>query len=108
MWRCKMPPPEGVKDITQWKMWRSYEQPRMKLSDVDIAQLCWVVEIRLKHTNDSPARSEKFVLFKALSLLRGHVVLGRATRVWQAWKWEDIVRKVDDREVRFTLALVGD
>ncbi|KAI0038747.1 hypothetical protein FA95DRAFT_1528972 [Auriscalpium vulgare] len=42
---------------------------------------------------------ERFVLFKALSLSRGEVIRGRATRVWRAWKWDDMGLRRADRKV---------
>jgi hypothetical protein len=49
----------------------------------------WVVEMPVKN-NDGKEGRVKFVLFKALSLLRAGVIRGRGTRIWKAWRMDDM------------------
>ncbi|KAI0046406.1 hypothetical protein FA95DRAFT_1494059, partial [Auriscalpium vulgare] len=42
---------------------------------------------------------ERFVLYQALSLARGEVIRGRATRVWRAWRWDEMKLPEKDRSV---------
>ncbi|EIM86489.1 uncharacterized protein STEHIDRAFT_121423, partial [Stereum hirsutum FP-91666 SS1] len=42
---------------------------------------------------------ERFILYKALSLARAEVLRGRATRIWLAWRVEDIEKEQKDRKV---------
>lgn len=49
----------------------------------------------LKMSNDT----EAFILFKHLSLSRGEVILGRATRVWKAWREGDMELPASERPV---------
>lgn len=57
------------------------------------------------NTNDelsaSNADTEVFILFKHISLLRGEVIVGRATRIWKAWRRSQMHLNAEDREVRF-------
>ena len=43
--------------------------------------------------------TERFVLFKALNLQRGQVIRGRATRIWKAWRFDDLSLPPDKRQV---------
>lgn len=47
----------------------------------------------------STTETEWFVLWKPLSLDRGEVIKGRATRVWRAWKYSDADLPETDRKV---------
>lgn len=49
---------------------------------------------------DATIKEEAFILFDNLSLHRGDVILGRATRVWKAWREEDMKLSPDQRQVR--------
>lgn len=49
----------------------------------------------LKMSNDT----EAFVFFKHLSLSRGEVILGRATRVWKAWREDEMELPASERTV---------
>lgn len=49
---------------------------------------------------DSVSDTETFVLHKSLSLRRGEHVVGRATRVWKAWLWDDMQKPEAERAVR--------
>jgi hypothetical protein len=42
---------------------------------------------------------EKFVLYEGLSLRRGEVILGRATRIWKAWSLDEMDLPQKDRKV---------
>jgi len=42
---------------------------------------------------------EKFVLYEGLSLRRGEVILGRATRIWKAWNLDEMDLPQKDRKV---------
>lgn len=44
--------------------------------------------------------TESFVLFKALNLQRGQVIRGRATRVWKAWRLDDLSLPPEERKAR--------
>lgn len=44
--------------------------------------------------------TERFVLFKGLTLERGRVICGRATRIWKAWRFDELVLPPDQRQVR--------
>ena len=46
--------------------------------------------------------TERFVLFKALNLQRGQVIRGRATRIWKAWRFDDLSLAPEKRQVRLT------
>lgn len=50
------------------------------------------------HNSSAPAQ-ERFVLYTALSLARAEVLRGRATRIWLAWKFEDMEKDQKDRKV---------
>ena len=43
--------------------------------------------------------TEQFVLFKALNLQRGPVIRGRATRIWKAWRYDDLPLPPAERKV---------
>ncbi|THH12839.1 hypothetical protein EW146_g7317 [Bondarzewia mesenterica] len=43
---------------------------------------------------------ENFVMFTAHSLAKAEVIRGRATRIWKAWKMEDMKKAKADRDVR--------
>lgn len=42
---------------------------------------------------------DRFILYTALSLARAEVLRGRATRIWLAWKYEDMEKDQKDRKV---------
>lgn len=42
---------------------------------------------------------ERFILYTTLSLTRAEVLRGRATRIWLAWKFEDMKKDQKDRKV---------
>ena len=48
--------------------------------------------------------TERFVLYKALNLQRGQVIRGRATRIWKAWRFDDLSLPPDERQVRSCLS----
>lgn len=48
---------------------------------------------------DKSTKKEVFILFHHLSLSRGEVILGRATRIWKAWREEDMKLPPDQRQV---------
>jgi hypothetical protein len=58
----------------------------------------WVVEMTTKG-DDGVERRVQFVLFEALSLLRAGVIRGRGTRIWKAWKMDDMHLAKDRRHV---------
>ncbi|TFY70025.1 hypothetical protein EVG20_g2910 [Dentipellis fragilis] len=60
----------------------------------------WLVTVH-KYQEDASGRmeTEQFVLFRALSLSRAEVLRGRATRVWKAWRLEDMWMLKEDRPV---------
>ncbi|KAA1475866.1 hypothetical protein DENSPDRAFT_826575 [Dentipellis sp. KUC8613] len=60
----------------------------------------WLVTIH-KYQQDASGRieTEQFVLFRALSLSRAEVLRGRATRVWKAWRLEDMWMPKEERPV---------
>ena len=43
---------------------------------------------------------ETFVLYKAISICKGGVIRGRATRVWKAWLLDDMTKEPVERRVR--------
>ncbi|EPS96876.1 hypothetical protein FOMPIDRAFT_1025203 [Fomitopsis schrenkii] len=43
--------------------------------------------------------TERFVLFRALNLQRGQVIRGRATRIWKAWLFDELVLSPHERKV---------
>ncbi|TFY73314.1 hypothetical protein EWM64_g10698, partial [Hericium alpestre] len=45
-----------------------------------------------------PPAEEDFVVFRALSLSRAEVLKGRATRIWKAWRMEDMVQPKEERK----------
>lgn len=53
---------------------------------------------------------ERFILYKALSLARAEVLRGRATRIWLAWRLEDMEKPQKDRKacrvISYFLSLV--
>ena len=49
--------------------------------------------------------TERFVLFKPLNLQRGQVIRGRATRIWKAWRFADLLLPPDDRKVCWSMSL---
>ena len=44
--------------------------------------------------------TEKFVLYKGVSLSRGGVIRGRATRIWKAWLLDEMDKPPQERRVR--------
>ena len=44
--------------------------------------------------------TEKFVLYKGISLNRGGVIRGRATRIWKAWLLDEMDKPPQERRVR--------
>ena len=46
--------------------------------------------------------TEKFVLYKGISMSRGGVIRGRATRVWKAWLLEEMDKPPQERRVRIS------
>jgi hypothetical protein len=46
---------------------------------------------------------EKFILHEGLSLRRGEVILGRATRIWKAWAWDEMHLPQNSRKVPLPL-----
>ena len=56
---------------------------------------------------DGNVKEEAFILFHHLSLSRGEVILGRATRVWKAWREEDMNLPPQQRQVRPLLQYLG-
>ncbi|TFY73880.1 hypothetical protein EWM64_g10132, partial [Hericium alpestre] len=56
----------------------------------------WIVEMP---EPGSPTATEKFVLFRALSLARSEMLRGRATRIWKAWKLKDMDLLKNERPV---------
>ena len=66
----------------------------------------WRLEMP-KPRSDEPSKmsdeTEAFILFQHLSLSRGEVILGRATRVWKAWREDEMNLSLSRRTVRFFL-----
>ena len=50
--------------------------------------------------------TEQFVLFKAMNLQRGQVIRGRATRIWKAWRFDDLLLPPEKRQVRLPLSQI--
>ena len=66
----------------------------------------WRLEMP-KPRSDEPSKmsddTEAFILFQHLSLSRGEVILGRATRVWKAWREDEMNLPLSRRTVCFFL-----
>ncbi|EIM86708.1 uncharacterized protein STEHIDRAFT_121579, partial [Stereum hirsutum FP-91666 SS1] len=58
----------------------------------------WVLSV-LKPNAESNGERENFVLWGAISVARGEVICGRATRVWQAWKQADLELEEAKRKI---------
>ncbi|KAI0924873.1 hypothetical protein AcV7_010460 [Taiwanofungus camphoratus] len=63
----------------------------------------WTIKMPKPQTDD-PCKmhsnmSETFVLWKSISLVRGEIIRGRATRIWKAWHEKDMHLPEEDREV---------
>jgi hypothetical protein len=58
----------------------------------------WVVDMPIEGENGEIVR-EFFVLFEALSLLRAGVIRGRGTRIWKAWRMNDMHLDKNKRHV---------
>ena len=56
---------------------------------------------------DKTVKEDVFILFHHLSLSRGEVILGRATRVWKAWREEDMKLPQQQRQVRPLQLFIG-
>ena len=50
--------------------------------------------------------TEKFVLLDAMNLQRGQVVRGCATRIWDAWQFDDFLHPPEKRQVRLCLSQI--
>jgi hypothetical protein len=62
----------------------------------------WRLEMPKPRVDDPSKMSneiEAFILFKHLSLIRGEVIMGRATRVWKAWREDEINLPISQRTV---------
>ena len=44
--------------------------------------------------------TETFVLYKAISVHRGGIIRGRATRIWKAWLLDELTKEPAERRVR--------
>lgn len=66
----------------------------------------WRLEMP-KPRSDEPSKmsheTEAFILFQHLSLSRGEVIFGRATRVWKAWRQDAMNFPLSQRTVCFFL-----
>ena len=51
--------------------------------------------------------TEMFVLYKAISIRRGGVIRGRATRVWKAWLLDEMTKAPAERRVRSVANVVS-
>ena len=87
--------------LRRWKPQLSYEVPfNTKQEDH-----YWVVDMpqpkeEAEYGTMEERKTERFVLFKALNVERGQVIRGRATRVWKAWRFADLLLPADERKVR--------
>jgi len=62
----------------------------------------WGVEMPKPRVNEPSKMSnetEAFILFQHLSLIRGEVILGHATRVWKTWHEDEMKLPVSQRTV---------
>lgn len=63
----------------------------------------WVIEmpkpVEAEYGVMEVSAFERFVLFKGLNLQRGQVIRGRATRVWKAWRYDDLPLPPEERKV---------
>lgn len=66
----------------------------------------WQIDMP-KPQDDDPYKMseacETFILWGTLSLSRGEVILGRATRIWKAWSQNDMKLPQERRKVRFLI-----
>lgn len=46
---------------------------------------------------------EAFILFQHLILIRSEVIMGRATRIWKAWREDDMELPVYQRLMRLSI-----
>lgn len=58
----------------------------------------WVLSV-LKPNAEPNGERENFVIWGTISVARGEVICGRATRVWQAWKEADLELEEATRKV---------
>lgn len=65
----------------------------------DVAEYYWRMVVH-GIQSDGSVKEEAFILFHHLSLSRGEVILGRATRIWKAWREEDMKYPPKQRQVR--------
>ncbi|KAI0316351.1 hypothetical protein OF83DRAFT_1172958 [Amylostereum chailletii] len=73
----------------------SYRLPRTKRADKSTTTAYhrkWVVEMNAPGQEDqNNPKMERFLLFRAVSLSHAEVIRGRSTRIWLAWKWDDVL-----------------
>ncbi|KAI0051942.1 hypothetical protein FA95DRAFT_107438 [Auriscalpium vulgare] len=82
----------------------SYLVDRIATSSMDAYETRWVISMDKPPTKGGgawPAGQDQdvFVLYQALSLARGEVIRGRATRVWRAWHWDDLTSPEEERRI---------
>ena len=53
------------------------------------------------------SETEVFVLYKAISIRRGGVIRGRATRVWKAWLLDEMTLEPAERRVRSSVHVIS-
>ncbi|EPS97392.1 hypothetical protein FOMPIDRAFT_1025016, partial [Fomitopsis schrenkii] len=88
--------------LQRWKPTLSYQVPYNTKQEDHY----WVIDMpKPKGETDSEYgvmddnATERFVLFKALNLQRGQVIRGRATRIWKAWRYDDLLLPPEERKL---------
>ena len=87
-------------DLQSWAPKLSYEVPFNTTREDHY----WVIDMPKPKGEDQygvmeEGITERFVLFKALNLQRGQVIRGRATRIWKAWRFDDLSLAPGERKV---------
>ncbi|KAI0058868.1 hypothetical protein BV25DRAFT_1829618 [Artomyces pyxidatus] len=76
------------------------DQNELPESSRNATETKWVVSVAMPGTaGEDETELEQFVLYHGLSLSRGEVIRGRATRVWRAWKLSHMSRRVEERSI---------
>lgn len=88
------------RELRMWPEQLSYELPFNK----DKEDYYWVIEMPKPRGTASTGvkgktATERFVLYKCINIERGQVIRGRATRIWKAWRFEDLALPPADRPV---------
>lgn len=99
--------PAGLTDLTHVSPVFSHS-----LNPTEFPNYVWLMTVQMCSMSDTTSRvaqreledspnfvEQRFVLFSVISFHRGEVIRGRATRIWAAWKWEDMYLPPEKRKI---------